>query len=607
MPGSTPLKPRRPLRLGVVLLGMAGCAAVTEPAVPALGDASGVEVGSEVVVGSCSAADCVALAGPCREGRCDALTGACRLGAAHEGMACLEGNPCGPAQCRSGECVPLAPPSCSEWDDACQSGVCTPQDGCVARPRRLPGASEEDAVRLSPSGIGSAAASTACSEAGAALSTLALAGPSAYFELDLTAATRATRVISIIDGAFAFEAALTRGPSADPAVLQRAAPFYQDGQSRRIDAELEPGLYHLVVTGKSATDRGPLHVASAVGERTCQPPDNDACATPRVLEGSLAQQTVLVDMACATPSVPVRCADLEAPDVFYELDLSERSREVLLDVEVVAGRFDDAQAYLLATGTQACSEVTTCAESWSWRVSPGRHELGISVSPSGVPEELAAVRVRLTEDGCSGTSNDRPDTAIDLDPALARQQIQGNTACARDDFSGSCQEERGSPDLFYRLDLRGRSAPQELRIEGQTAAGLGLYVLPAAAATAGSSSACSQLYSSSILAPRLYYLVVDGGVANAGAFNLELSLSDAYAVPRPCQPRDSDSSSCLSHSEPACASSSAHPDCLRAAVDCGLAQEVYLAFCATLPGCCDGTSPSESCQGAWEAAITCRD
>lgn len=592
-------------RLGAVLLLLSGCE--PERQRPTSGAPESDTPSSVMDDPACSDAQCAALAGVCQQARCDARTGECRIAAARDGEPCLEGNPCGASECRSGECRPLAPPTCDELSDACRRGVCRPEAGCVAEPRVVPGANEANAVRLPSRGAGNVTASSACpDQPSVPLScTEGLTGPSSIFELDLREATGLTRAHLIVDARFEFEAALTRGPSADPAVVHCAEPFYTDGKSRQLSVELAPGRYHLVVTGKSESDRGSISVASSLGPDTAAP-TNDDWGTPFVLDGAIEQQSIIPSMLGATPQVSVRCAALDDVDVFYALDLSGRSSEVLLDVDALG--LDDAypRASLLAVGSDARTEVLACGEYWSRRVSPGIYALAVHVSPQRTDQRLG-LRVRVTEESCSSAVNDRVETAVELDPTLATQRIQGNTACGNDDVSEACSSDRGAPDLFYRLDLRNHTAPQYLRFDGEYATDLLNYVLVSSDDTdVLLPTRCGAAIGDLTLAPRLYYLVLDGLAQNAGRFELALRLGNAYSDPPNCR-RDRDTFRyCLSDSEPACAISLAHPGCIGAAVECGLGSDALATFCTAHPGCCDGTAPTESCEGPWdEAAIVC--
>lgn len=591
------------------MLLLSGCPTErTEPASGAAG-AGGTSTAS-LDDAACSDSECAALAGACREARCDARTGGCRISAAHEGEPCLEGNPCGASECRSGECVPLAPPACAELFDECRTGVCRPDSGCVAEPRHLPGTREEDAVQLPSKGIGGVTASTACQEQPFAPTrcTGGLMGPSAIFELDLREATEPTRAYFVVDAPFAFEAALTRGPRADPAVLACAEPFYADGKSRRLSAELEPGRYHLVVTGRSEVDRGPIRVGSVVGKADSSgPPPNNDCSTPLVLDGAIEQQTIIPTLAGATRQLIPRCNPVSSIDVFYELDLSGRPADVMLDVdvEVIDDNGVSASTSLFATGNDTCTELLTCGRSWARRLSPGIYKLALHVDSRDV-DALLALQVRVSEQSCPAPTNDGPETALELDPALAAQRLQGNTACGNDDFSAPCSEDLGAPDLLYRLDLRNHATPQRLTFDGEYATGLLSYVL-ASSGEAGvlQPTSCGELYEGFVLAPRLYYLAIDGRAQGAGRFDLELSRRDAYPARSECQQDRGTFEYCMADSEPACAVSSAHPDCMRTALECGLDSNVYATFCSAYPGCCDGTAPSESCEGPWEAVSIC--
>ena len=147
------------------------------------------------------------------------------------------------------------------------------------------------------------------------------------------------------------------------------------------------------------------------------------------------------------------------------------------------------------------------------------------------------------------------DSALDLDPSLETQRLEGNTACASDDSSAPCGNDRGAPDLFYRLDLRRKSAPQRIALDGRSASGLVAYLLGASDETAQWSPADCDVNAGHfdfLVRPRLYYLVIDGAVQSAGRFDLELTLQDAYPVPASCFSRSGSFQTCLLGSEPAC-------------------------------------------------------
>lgn len=529
------------------------------------------------------------------------------VGACPEGETCLEGNACGPARCRSGECVALSPPACSQLDDACYVGVCLPDRGeCVAQARGLPGATCETAFALAARGLDRVQVSPLCGQRGPSLvgCTEGLEGGSAHFDLDLRSANGATAVTVILDADVPFEAALTRGPCGDPLLVACAEPFYVRGPSRRITAELEPELYHLVVTGRGTERAGSVRVTSAAGSPACDAaPEHDACTSPLELGADLGRQTVLVDMGCATSTAANRCTPSGTPDVFYELDLSQRSSAVLLNVEVAEGT-----ASLFAGSDETCGATAACGQRFSLRLAPDVYRLGVAKRYPSDPEPLA-LGIELSEEGCGGTTNDDAATALDLDPAVETQHIDGNTACGTNDFAAACNDDRGAPDLYYRLDLRAHSAPRRLRISGSAASWLAPYILDASSmnvAACDDASIYPEIDATFILAPRVYYLVIDGYADAAGRFELDLQSESAYAVPLACvSPGDYFFEYCLVDSEPACSASPAHPECLQAAVDCGLAPEIHADFCSASPGCCDGTLPPEACLEAWRAASAC--
>jgi hypothetical protein len=355
-----------------------------------------------------------------------------------------------------------------------------------------------------------------------------------------------------------------------------------------------------------------------------------------VLDASLATQTVIGNAGCGKVDVPTRCGPETVGDVFYDLDLSTRTAPELLEVDVseVEGDYAEAFASLFTAGDSGCGEFAMCGARFSSLLPPGRYRIGVSQlsdytlagasSASGYRRSAVtaeprttsfALRVRLHDADCTATRNDTWQTAIELDPNAATQQLSGNTACASDDFSSACNGDRGAPELFYRLDLRSQREPRTVFFSGTSASDLVAYLLlPDATGVPSRVAGCKALsnpvsyattesYVLFTLAPRLYYFVIDGRVANTGSFNLELHHDPAYPVPKGCF--DVYLTRCIDDSEPACAASRASPECLSAALECGLDRAVYDAFCANFAGCCDGTADPSECRAAWSSQLEC--
>jgi len=437
----------------------------------------------------------------------------------------------------------------------------------------------------------------------------------AYFLLDLSRAPAPMPVQLLIDAPVSVEAALARGPCGDLRIGDCATSLYVDQRSRLISATLAPDRYVLIVN--TATDGAAVHVSASVGELSClAPPAHDSCAAAQPLDTSAAVQSLSGTLACARPDRELRCGALAAPDVFYALDLSDREGETLLDVDVVASRDDFVTAALFLPAQEGCGEPWMCGEQFSARLSPGRYYVGVSQGTGGsglfhgLPDAAGAapfaLRVGLSQRGCADTPNDTWQTAVDLDPTLELQRVKGNTACGTSQWDGSCFEDRGAPELFYRLDLRGAPGPQRFEVRNLLSADTVNYVLLADAAGGSPQLAsCEPLssdFSSYHLAPRLYYLVVDGRVRNAARFELELQRS---ALPASSSCVTDDLLKCMADSEPACAGSVASADCLASSTECGLEPRTFEAFCAGAPGCCTGTGDETGCLDAWETNVGC--
>jgi len=434
---------------------------------------------------SCEPQACSALAGPCQVGACDARTNACRLSAAGEGEPCLEGNVCGPAVCRNGECSALEPHLCSMAEsEQCRAAICRPErGGCISEPLAPPGATCEKALPLEAIGLSSVSASSQCGDHARQFPgcTSGLLGPSAHFVLDLRAATVPTPVALAIDADFSFEAVLTRGPCGDSILEACATPLQTDSRSRALSVTVSPGYYELVVTGSSESDQGPVHVAASVGPATCAAATmKDECAGGLAFDPTLATQTVISHGACGNLGMPIRCGLQPVGDVFYDLDLSSRTAPTLLEVDAAGlTRRPDVFAALFSATESGCGEFAMCGSRFTSRLLPGRYRIGVSRAfDDDTDTELpVAVRVRLREADCAATTNDTWQTATELDPNAERQRLGGNTACGSDDFSGACNSDRGAPELFYRLDLRNRRAPSDWYFSGASDSDLVAYML----------------------------------------------------------------------------------------------------------------------------------
>jgi hypothetical protein len=361
---------------------------------------------------------------------------------------------------------------------------------------RAPGVSCETAIVLPNLGTSAVTADTRCSEGpGAALGCGSAApGASVHFALDLRAASAATPVSLVIDADFPFEATLARGPCGDEIVEACALPFQSDRRSRSLSLSLPPEYYQLLVTGTTADGRGTISVASAISAASCvAPPTNDECQAALALDPAVPSQSVIGNAACGGASLSGRCGFNGIGDVFYELDLSSRTEATLLEVDVASlnesGLNSAAGAALLEVQGSTCSEPTVCGTRFSSRVLPGRYRIGVAQARDvgsgfrttaemglALPEPFA-LRVRLRDADCSVPATDTWQTAIDLDAAADTQRRAGNTACARDDFASACSADRGAPDVFYRLDLRGQAGPSELYLSGNADSELVVYVL----------------------------------------------------------------------------------------------------------------------------------
>jgi hypothetical protein len=94
--------------------------------------------GDACLNGSCTGApvDCSDLDDDCNVGVCAPGTGLCEAQPANEGGLCSDGDACTTGEtCTAGNCSGGAPVDCSNLDDDCNVGVCSPASGlCEAQP-----------------------------------------------------------------------------------------------------------------------------------------------------------------------------------------------------------------------------------------------------------------------------------------------------------------------------------------------------------------------------------------------------------------------------------------------------------------------------------------
>jgi hypothetical protein len=449
----------------------------------------------------------------------------------------------------------------------------------------------------------------------------ALGAAGAYFVLDLSAARAPVPVQLLFDAPVPFEVGLARGACGDLRVEQCATPLYSDERSRVLSATLAPDRYLLLVD--SAAVGAELHVNARAGTPSCAAAaQNDECASALPLDPLAPVQSVTGTLGCAHPSVAVRCSSFQAADVFYALDLSDRPGDTLLDVDVTGTDERPVTAALFDAAGDGCGDIWMCGFQFSARLAPGVYRIGVSDAdrwPGGRPHPFLpdvadgepspfALRIGLGPSACSQSLNNSWQNAVDLDPTAEQQIVRGNTACGTDLLRDECFGDRGAPELYYRLDLRGAPGPRELTVHSLLGADTVYSVLvPDPAGGVPQFTSCKSYLDDAVtyqLAPRLYYFVVDGRVRNAARFELELRLHDELQGSLQCVLPLIET--CMADSEPACSDSMANPACLASAVECGLEQNAYDAFCGGASGCCSGTAEGLGCLQAWQSTAQCR-
>jgi hypothetical protein len=448
------------------------------------------------------------------------------------------------------------------------------------------------------------------------------AGPDVWYELDLRVASAAFDIHALVDASFDAVIDLRRGPCGDTVSLQcdRASSVGRPGSS--LAARLDPDMYWLVVDGAEATSQGEFRLQVELDPRAdcAEPPSNTSCETALELE-PLERQSVLLDEACLESVSD----DLHS---YYSLDLTAEAHPVRAAISVWTLSAPEVQTLTLyrseASG-MTCDALVN--ESFLSSATPYKTNAELdSLLPPGhyvvefdardvEPSDHAVLSVQLDRDACrEGPTGNGCEQAIDIDPSIASQVIDGSTLCNTNQLTlEPCARagEEDAPDQFYRLDLRGAAGPTRARltvlVDGLNFLPL-LYVLKGdAAGGCGPALFCDDRidfdegppFASLILEPEVYFVGVDGAEAgSAGTYRLLVELE-------PDEP-----SACVDVSIDDCMFANAQgldccvgwtPLCTEIVAACGLAPAAQACVCDADADCCGAGFADAECSAVQAA------
>jgi hypothetical protein len=546
------------------VLGVFGCARGSAPSPPNEFSPEGTPSAS-----TCTDPDCTLLDSECRHGVC--ISGICSAEPAREGEPCAVDGPCGEALCAAGRCVAREPPDCSALDDACYTGRCDLREGCVAEPNRVAGATCSDAIEVTGTLRGRAEGE--CGTTSALLGEPA--GLAAYFALDLRHLEHPTPVSLLLGSGLPLASALFQGSCEDPSVVVRGddGNWFGDPGEVELSALLDPARYW-VVAASTQSGKAPVELAGHLDGAFAEAPLGASCTEPLPLEAELGVHVYLEHVAGPAASPAPSCDRfLIATSTCYVLDLSARTEETLIRIEL-GGMWGQ----LFRAGVdEVCGELLGQAHAFSAMLTPDRYFFGVD-APT---DKLFSFKTVLSDSSeCGSEPNDSCKTAIDLDVTRSTHALQGNTACHRHALRNDPATEASSR-LFYRLDLSEFGMPTRLAPSSPDE-------LPRVTVIEEdedrSCTGTSDWASSYVVAPGVYYLVVEGSWGDA--FEFELELTPALPSGRSdCIP--SDVVGCALHSSSACRELGlAAPECVAVLEPCGLSWPPLADLCATAPECC---------------------
>ena len=428
--------------------------------------------------------------------------------------------------------------------------------------------------------------------------------PDLVYELDLRAATEPVSTYLELRADFDAVLAIETGPPADAFLVACNEEHAPGAQEAFLAVTLVPELYRVVVDGATVDAYGEFALSvewPATSGRCGAPPANDRCDQAFPIDPDRPLQTFFGTTECASDQAHTswECGEFDDrdPDVFYGLDLSQRSEPVLLHAQTgLAPTNHDTRLLLLRERGGECAETLFCndayhadmAELWA-RLDPGRYLLAVETIGGTGDFGLS---VELAEQPCV-VDNDTCATAQALEPRLGVQTLTTWPGCGDDSIVSGCSGLQPSPDIFYRLDLSSFSSPVRVRADARRGSDAfeQLALMAEQAGSCGNELRCGNF--DLWLEPRPYYLALNGFRDQQGPVKLTVELALDHP-PAPADCIDAAVAACARADREECCSGDGD-DCWLSFLSCGLRPEALDCLCETDPSCCGAHEPSYDC------------
>lgn len=429
-------------------------------------------------------------------------------------------------------------------------------------------------------------------------------GPDQRYELDLRAFAEPVAAYLQVRADFAASLSIEAGPLQDPFVLACNAGHGAGAPQAFLAVTLEPKLYRVVVDGRAPEDAGEFELIVELpppGGRCNAPPPNDRCEQAIVIDPKRPVQTFFGTTECASDQAQANweCSNFEEreAEVFYSLDLSERTQPVLVHATTnLAPTNHDTRVFVARAAGGACAETLLCgdtyqalpAELWA-ALEPGHYLLAVEASGNTGDFGLS---VEIAPEPCL-VANDTCDTAQEIEPVLGVQSFSVWPGCGDDSIANGCTLDP-SPDIFYHLDLRGFGA--QVRVRALAMRGGveydSLALMSDTGESCGGTLRCGNF--DLWLEPRSYYLALNGFRDQQGPVDFSVEISADGPPPR-VDCIDEGVALCARADRAACCSGR-EDVCWLSLASCGLSARALACVCEADPGCCGAPGGSFECE-----------
>ena len=407
--------------------------------------------------------------------------------------------------------------------------------------------------------------------------------------------------------------AIEEGPFEDPFVVVCNEDHAPGVNNPFLAAELEAKQYRIVVGGEAPTDAGEIELIVQLPPKAggcALPPENDLCEAATPIDPDVPVQSFVGTTECSTDQVqPLwECREYgqRDGDVFYSLDLSNRSDRVLLHATTGLPPTDH-ETHLIVVNDDGgtCSTTLACQSPNFWvdeepntrlwaLLDPGKYFLAV-----GHEDSSGDFGLRVELGGSCDVANDTCQTAEPLKAEVGSQSLVAWPMCGDDSISGRCSGLDPSPDIFYRLDLSefpGRvrvraSAEKTRKTESRVETFEYIVLLEETDGTCGNELWCGDF--DLWLEPRSYLLALDGFRDQQGPVTLNVEIATDSPPPE-VDCIDLAVAQCASALDAWCCTGD-DDECALAFASCGLRQAALTCVCDTEPACCSGAGGSAEC------------